>query len=130
VKIADSITLSEFEEFLASPEAWSALLEETATPLDERVGYDEMLRFHRSYLYTISAPTEWHLLRAVKAVQDILPMLRGRRWNPFLRASGSFVGTDNQGGPAFSRPIICSTISLFTCHGKSMETQARVGGCD
>jgi hypothetical protein len=95
LKLADSITRTKFEKALASPEAWTAMLKDIGTPLDERADYEKMLKFHRSSPYTLTAPTEWYLLRAGTAVQDILPILKGRRWKPFFSPSGSFVGTDN-----------------------------------
>jgi len=94
LNLADTVTRSEVEKSLASPEAWTAMLENVGIPLSERISYDRMLEYH-SKPYTLSAPTEWYVLRGLQAVQHVLPILESRRWKPFLSSTGSFIGSDN-----------------------------------
>ena len=88
----------EFYRALHLPTAPSELnlpSEEIDVPVSERIGYERILEYHRSTPYTVSAPTEWYLLRGVQAVQHVLPILEKRRWKPFLSPTGSFIGSDN-----------------------------------
>ena len=95
LNLADTVTRTQLEKSLASPQTWTALMEDIGIPVSERIDYERMLEYHRSTPYTVSAPTEWYLLRGVQAVQHVLPILESRIWKPFVSTTGSFIGSDN-----------------------------------
>jgi hypothetical protein len=96
LQIADSFHRSHISEALKSPDSWAAMLRAAGIDSDSPgADYERMREFERSGQYSLSAETEWYLLRAFKAAETIIPSLRARRWGTAFSRRGTFVGSDN-----------------------------------
>lgn len=94
--IADSIHRAELSEALRSPESWAKMLKKLDIPADSPGGdYEQMCEFERSGEYSLSAETEWYLLKAFEGAQTIIPLLMARHWGASISRKGSFIGSDN-----------------------------------
>jgi hypothetical protein len=94
--IADSIHRSFFAGALKSPEAWAKSLQDAGIPLDSPgADYEKMREFQRSRQYSLSAETDWYVMRAFKAAETIVPSLIDRQWGLSLSRTGSFIASDN-----------------------------------
>jgi hypothetical protein len=94
--IADSIHRAKMSEFLRSPESWAQMLKEADIPADSPgADYERMREFERSGEYSLSAETEWYLMRAFEGAKTIIPLLLARRWGASISRKGSFIGSDN-----------------------------------
>lgn len=94
--IADSHFHSVFSKALKSPESWAAMLKDAGISVDSPgADYEKAREFVRSKKYSLSAETEWFLLRGFKAAETIVPSLRARRWGTSFSKKGNFIGSDN-----------------------------------
>jgi hypothetical protein len=94
--ITDSIHRSFFAEALKSPEAWAKSLQDAGIPPDSPgADYEKMREFQRSQQYSLSAETDWYVMRAFKAAETIVPSLIDRRWSLSLSRTGGFIASDN-----------------------------------
>jgi Protein of unknown function (DUF4238) len=57
--------------------------------------YEKMREFQRSRQYSLSAETDWYVMRAFKAAETIVPSLIDRQWGLSLSRTGSFIASDN-----------------------------------
>ena len=53
--------------------------------------YGKMKKFHAEKAYTLSAPTDWYILRAFESIEKTLPGLKKRFWATLIGASGSLL---------------------------------------
>jgi hypothetical protein len=96
LRIADSIHRAKFSEYLRSPESWARMLKEADIPAGSPgADYEQMREFERSGEYSLSAETEWYLMRAFEGAKTIIPLLMARHWGVSISRKGSFIGSDN-----------------------------------
>jgi Protein of unknown function (DUF4238) len=94
--IADSFHRSKISESLKSRESWARMLREAGiSPEDPAAEYERVREFERSRKYSLSAETEWYLMRGLQGVETIVARLRDRHWGACISRSGSFIGSDN-----------------------------------
>jgi hypothetical protein len=99
LEIADTIHRSMLSEALKTPEKWAATLRDAGIPADSPgADYQKMREFEKFGEYSLSAETEWYLLRAFRAAEVIIPLLKDRHWKTVLSRTGSFIGSDNPVG--------------------------------
>ena len=96
LNLFDKISYERIGEMLESPEALRrALVDAGMDPDAPGAEYERMKRFHDDKAYKLTAPTDWYVLEAFKAVENILPGLKKRYWTPLISPSGSFIANDN-----------------------------------
>jgi hypothetical protein len=92
----EKLTDKTVQKHLESPESWKRALEEAGmSPNQPGANYEEMKACYESKAYTLTAPTDWYVQRAFRAVDTILPGLQKRFWTTLVSPSGSFIGGDN-----------------------------------
>jgi hypothetical protein len=105
--IADSFHRSKISEALKNRRSWAKMLKGAGiSPDDPAADIERMREFERSGQYSLSAETEWYLLRGLQGVETIVARLRDRRWGVCVSQKGSFIGSDNpvaMDGPKNSR---------------------------
>jgi hypothetical protein len=81
---------------LETPEKWVASLRRAGlSPDAPGAGYEEFKKFHESGEYNLVAENEWYVDRALKAVDDIVPLLRERHWGTSFSENGRFIASDS-----------------------------------
>jgi hypothetical protein len=96
LRIADSIHRARISEALKGPESWAAMLKDVNVSVDDPAAdYDRMREFERSGEYSLSAETEWYILKAFESAKTITPLLMKRNWDVSISRKGGFVGSDN-----------------------------------
>jgi len=96
LNLFDKISYERISEMLESPESLRrALLDAGMDPDAPGAKYEQMKRFHDDKAYKLTAPTDWYVLEAFKAVENILPGLKKRYWATLISPSGSFIASDN-----------------------------------
>jgi hypothetical protein len=96
LRIADSFHRAKFSEYLQTPESWARMLKEADIPAGSPgADYEQMREFERSGEYSLSAETEWYLLKAFEGARTIIPLLMARHWGVSISRKGSFIGSDN-----------------------------------
>jgi Protein of unknown function (DUF4238) len=94
--IADSFHRSKISEALQSPESWTRMLIEAGiSPDDPAADYERAREFQRSGEYSLSAETEWYLMRGLQGVETIIARLKDRHWGVCISRRGSFIASDN-----------------------------------
>jgi hypothetical protein len=85
------------DKVLKSPQTWEKALRGADIPPESKgSSYEGMREFIRSGDYSMTANTDWFLMRGIRAAIDaILPALRQRYWRAMISRRGSFVGSDN-----------------------------------
>lgn len=94
--ITDKFTRKEFCEALKSKETWESALKKAGMSIeDPGADYASMLKLEQSGSYSLSAGTDWYMLRAFEAADKVFPLLLKRHWTVAISPSGSFIGSDN-----------------------------------
>lgn len=96
LSLFDKISYERISEMLKSPETLRrSLVEPGMDPDAPGAKYDQMKKFHDDKTYKLTAPTDWYVLEAFKAVENILPGLKRRYWATLISPSGGFIANDN-----------------------------------
>jgi hypothetical protein len=96
LSVAKRISDERITEILQSPDSWKAALERAGiSPDTPGAEYEEMKAAFEADAFNLSAPTDWYVQRAFRAVDAILPGLHKRYWTTLVSPSGSFIGSDN-----------------------------------
>ncbi len=94
--IADTFHRSKISEALKGRESWAKMLRETGiSPDDPAADYDRAHEFERSGEYSLSAETEWYLMRGFQGIETIVARLKERHWGACISRRGSFIASDN-----------------------------------
>ncbi|MGB9455058.1 MAG: DUF4238 domain-containing protein [Bryobacteraceae bacterium] len=94
--VFDKMSYAQIGAELKTPETWrKALVKAGMDPDAPGADYERMKEFHAAKAYTLTAPTDWYMVRAFESVRSILPGLSKRYWSPLISTSGSFAGSDN-----------------------------------
>lgn len=94
--IIDGLSREWIAKKLETRGAWrKALVEARMDPNSPGAEYDKLKKSFDDKAYTLVAPTDWYVLRALKAVESVLPGLHKRHWTTYVSPSGSFIGSDN-----------------------------------
>ena len=94
--VLDKFSHEQIGKELESPESWRrALVKAGMDPEAPGADYEKMKKFHAEKAYTLSAPTDWYVLRAFESIEKMLPGLKKRFWATLISPSGSFIGSDN-----------------------------------
>jgi hypothetical protein len=92
----DRTSQEQISKELKSPQSWRrALVKAGMDPEAPGADYKRMKEFHAEKAYTLSAPTDWYVLRAFQSIEKVLPRLKKRFWETLISPSGSFIGSDN-----------------------------------
>jgi Protein of unknown function (DUF4238) len=93
--IADSYYRSRIEQALRTRESWTELLKEAGISSSEPgADYERMHDFIRSGEYSLSAETEWYLMRGLEGVETIFACLKERLWGTTISRKGDFIASD------------------------------------
>jgi len=94
--VMDKLSYEQIAKELESPERWKRALEKAGMSSDDPgADYERMKEFHEAKAYTLTAPTDWYVEKAFKAVESVLPGLQKRFWTTLVSPSGSFIASDN-----------------------------------
>jgi hypothetical protein len=94
--VLDKLSSEQIAKELESPERWKRALEKAGmSPDDPGADYEGTKEFHEAKAYTLTAPTDWYVEKAFKAVESVLPGLQKRLWTTLVSPSGSFIAGDN-----------------------------------
>ncbi|MGA8271396.1 MAG: DUF4238 domain-containing protein [Candidatus Sulfotelmatobacter sp.] len=94
--IADKYHRSEISKALKTRESWIRMLVNAGISSDDPAAdYERMCEFERSGQYSLSAETEWFLMRGLQGVETIFSRLKERHWGACISQKGSFIGNDN-----------------------------------
>jgi hypothetical protein len=94
--IFDGLSRDWIGKKLETPQSWRKALLEAKMNLDAPgAEYNRFKQFFDDKAYSLTAPTDWYVLRALKAVESVLPGLHKRYWTTYVSPSGSFIGSDS-----------------------------------